>query len=38
LGKEWKEKGKGMGQGALGSGICGTELAAFRSKLSDIEE
>ncbi len=27
-----------MGQGALGSAICSTELAAFRSAASNIEE
>jgi hypothetical protein len=38
LGNGGKEKGKGMGQGALRSAICSTELAAFRSAASKIEE
>jgi hypothetical protein len=38
LGSGWKEKGKGMGQGALRSAICSTELAALRSAASKIEE
>jgi hypothetical protein len=38
LGNGWKEKGKGMGQGALGGAICSTELAAFRGAASKIEE
>jgi hypothetical protein len=36
LGNRGKEKGKGIGQGALGSGICGAQLAGMGSAASNL--